>query len=519
VLVRRVRQSMALGIAVIMWLGTSAIFAQATSAELGVFQGQTDVGSVTPPGTLTYDGARDVYTITAAGENLWSTVDAFHFVWKKISGDAALTAEMNFPITTGNPNPHRKTVLMFRQTLDADGVYADAAQHGSGMMGLQYRRTKGATTQDIELNMDSPRRVRLEKRGDTITMFMSMGAEPLHKVGASIKLHFDEPYYAGIGVCSHNKDVVEKATFAHVQLTQLSSPAVPAQKALYSTLQTIGIEDNFRRALVVASERGRMEAPNWSRDGKTLIFNRDGHIWTIPAEGGKASMLETGAATKCTGSHGLSPDGKWLAISCGTPGKPETRVYIIPSSGGEPRLLTENPWSYFHGWSPDGKTIAFTRPDFKGGGNILSIPVAGGAETALTTGSGISDDPDYSPDGKYIYFNSDRAGGSMQIWRMRADGSEPEQVTSDEFNNWTPHPSPDGKSILVLSFDKGVKGHPADKDIAFRILNVADGKIRDLVHVVGGAGSDNVSNWAPDGMHFAFVSSQMLPVEENGSTE
>jgi Tol biopolymer transport system component len=515
---------MALGIAAALSLGPSTLQAQGKSGELGIFEGQTDVGSVVPPGTLAYDSAKGVYTITAAGANLWLTEDAFHFVWKKVSGDVALTAEMSFPDSSGNPNPHRKALLMIRQKLDADGVYADAAQHGSGLTALQYRTAKGATTQDIELDLkSSPRRVRLEKRGDTITMFLSMAGEPLHQVGASIKMHFDEPFYAGIGVCSHNKDVVEKAMFAHVELTALTAPAVPAKKVLYTTLQTVGIEDNFRSAHVIASERGRMEAPNWSRDGKTLIFNRDGQIWTVPAEGGKVTRLDTGAATKCTGSHGLSPDGKWLAISCSTPGKPETRVYIVPAIGGEPRLLTENPWSYFHSWSPDGKTIAFTRPDFKGGGNILTVPVAGGAEAALTNGSGMSDDPDYSADGKYIYFNSDRAGGTMQIWRMRPDRSAPEQVTSDEFNNWTPHPSPDGKSILVLSYDKGATSrpadHPADKDIAFRVLNVADGKIRTVVNVTGGAGSDNVPNWAPDGRHFAFVSSQMLPAEDNGSTE
>ena len=291
----------------------------------------------------------------------------------------------------------------------------------------------------------------------------------------------------------------------------------PGQTVLYSTLQTIGIEDNFRRAMVVATGRGQMEAPNWSRDGKTLIFNRDGHIWTIPAEGGEATMLNVGAATNCTGSHGLSPDGKWLAISCSMPDKPETRVYIVPAAGGEPRLLTENPSSYFHSWSPDGKTIAFTRPNHTGGGNILSIPVEGGVETPLTTGNGISDDPDYSADGKWIYFNSDRAGGPMQIWRMRPDGSGAEQVTTDDYNNWTPHPSPDGKSIVMVSYDKDVKGHPANKDIALRILNVSDGKIRVLVNIVGGAGSDNVPDWAPDGTHLAFVSFQMLPEEQAGS--
>lgn len=445
---------------------------------------------------------------------MWSTADAFHFLWKKTSGDVALTADMAFPNSTGSPNPHRKAVLVFRQTLDADGVYADAALHGSGLTALQYRRDRGATTQDIELSIEAPQRIRLEKRGDTITMFLGNRGEALHQVGASIKLHFDEPFYAGIGVCSHNKDVVERATFANVRLEALPPVSNTDHSEQYSTLQTIGIEENFRRAFVVATGAGRMEAPNWSRDGKTLIFNRDGRLWTIPAEGGVPAVINTGAATNCTGSHGLSPDGRWLAISCSVPGKPETRVYIVPSGGGEPRLLTENPSSYFHSWSPDGKTIAFTRPNHHGGGNILSIPVEGGAERPLTAGNGISDDPDYSADGKWIYFNSDRAGGPMQIWRMRPDGSDPQQVTFDDFNNWTPHPSPDGKSIVIVSYPKSVTGHPADKDVSLRILDLGSGKLRVLVNLVGGSGSDNVPNWAPDGAHLAFVSYQTLPARE-----
>ena len=172
-------------------------------------------------------------------------------------------------------------------------------------------------------------------------------------------------------------------------------------------------------------------------------------------------------------------------------------------------MVTEKPDSYFHSWSPDGHTIAFTRPSH-GSGNIYSIPVEGGAETALTTGTGISDDPDYSPDGKWIYFNSDRAGG-MQIFRMRSDGSRVEQLTRDDKRNWTPHPSPDGKSILILSYDKDVTGHPANKNVTLRILDAGTLMVRDLTGIVGGSGSDNVPNWAPDGGHFAFVSYQMLP--------
>jgi TolB protein len=502
--------------AVVICFQPRPLLSQSSAQSLGVFDSSSDVGNVTPPGIAIYDSTAHTYTLTAAGANLWENIDAFHFVWKKISGDVSLTADIDFHGKAGNPSPHRKALLMFRQSLDADAVYADAAQHGSGLTALQYRTAKGASTQDIELNLESPKRLRLEKRGDTITIFVSMNGEPLHQVGASIKLHFDGPFYVGLGLCSHNASVVEKAVFSNVELKTLT-PAAPSALALYSTLQTIAINPNARVAAVVYTARGHFEAPNWTRDGKSLIFDQDGKIMKIPVTGGTPEPLNIGAATRCNGSHGLSPDGKWLAISCSMPGKPESRVYIVPSSGGTPRIVTENPNSYFHNWSPDGKRIIFTRPSH-GSGNIYSISVEGGEEKALTTGNGISDDPDCSPDGRYIYFNSDRNGG-MQIWRMRPDGSDPEQMTFDDRMNWTPHISPDGKSMVFLSYQKGVTGHPVNKDIELRIMSLSDKKVRVLVNLVGGSGTINVPSWAPDSQHLAFVSYQMLPAENNGSSE
>lgn len=503
-------------------MGSGVTTAQAAGHSLGIFENQSDVGSVTPPGIATFDGATGVYTIRSAGANLWERVDAFHFVWKKVSGDVSLTADVKLAAAGPASDPHRKALLMFRQTLAPDSIYADAALHGVGLTALQYRSSEGDTTQDIEFNIGVPQRLRLEKRGDTITLFLSMHGEPLHQAGASIKLHFDGPFYAGLGMCSHNKDAVEQATFAHVELKPLAPLPASTHMVLYSTLKTIAIDNNARTASVILTGEGKMEAPNWSRDGEMLIFDRAGKLWSVPAAGGEGSFAEPrpidiGNLSDCTGSHGLSPDGKWLAATCSMIGNPGRRVYILPAAGGTPRMVTANPDSYFHSWSPDGKTILFTRPSH-GALNIYSIPVEGGAETALTTGTGVNDDPDFSADGQWIYFNSDRAGG-MQIWRMRPNGSHPEQVTFDARRNWTAHPSPDGKSILILSYDEDVSGHPANKDVTLRILNTANGKIRDLVQIVGGEGSDNVPNWAPDGKHFAFVSYQFLPAEDTGSTQ
>ena len=500
-----------------LWLVSSPLTAQSKAGSLGLFESQSDVGSVTPAGTAVYDPATGVYTLTSAGTNLWATTDGFHFVWKKMSGDLSLTADIDFPIKAGDHNPHRKAILIFRQSLDADAVYADAALHGAGLTALQSRAAKGAETTGLELNITAPRRLRLTKRGDTISMFLSMTGEPLHPAGASSKLHLDGPFYVGIGLCSHDPKVVETATFSHVELKELAPPAAAAPVVI-STLQTIAATDDTRREIVY-TERGRIEAPNWTKDNLELVFDGNGRMFKIPVQSGTPTEIDTGDATGCTGSHGLSPDGKLLAITCTTPAYPGRHVFIIPSAGGTPRVVTEHPDSYFHSWSPDGKTIAFTRPSH-GSSNILSIPIEGGAETALTTGTGISDDPDYSADGRHIYFNSDRSG-SMEIWRMKADGSQPEQITFDGLNSWTPHPSPDGKWIVFVSYGKGTTGHLANKDVALRILSAtstatatADNKIRVLTNFVGGDGSMNVSFWSPDSKNLAFVSYELIPAED-----
>jgi TolB protein len=493
-------------------LFASLVNARAACAQaVGIFEGQSDVGTVDPPGSAQFDASTGNYTLTSSGANLWGTTDGFHFVWKKASGDMALAADIDFPAKTGTHSEHRKAILIFRQTLDAGSAYADAALHGSGLTGLQFRRASGEATQSIELNIDTPARVRLEKRGDTFTMYVSLHGEPLHQSGAATKLHLDEPFYAGIGLSAHDAHAVETATFAHLEFTPLAAPA----PVLYSTLNAIEIDPAAPRSTIAYAALGRAQAPNWSRDGGSLLFTQDGRLYTVSADGkGTPRAVDTGTASDCSGSHGFSPDGKWLAASCAMPGLTGRHVAIFPATGGAPRLVTANV-GYFHSWSPDGKTIVFTRSGH-GANNIYAISVDGGPETALTSVTGISDDPDYSPDGQYIYFNTDRWGG-MQIARMKPDGSNVEQITFDNFHNWTPHPSPDGKSIVFISYPAEITTHAANKDIALRILSSSDNKIRVLTNLVGGDGTMNVNSWSPDSKRLAFVSYQLLPVEDRNA--
>ena len=482
---------------------TVAVAAGAATQPIGLFEGHQDVGTVLHAGSAEYDHVRNAYTVSGSGENMWFGIDDFHFVWKKVSGNVALTADIAFIGKGGNA--HRKAVLMIRQSLDGSSASVDVAVHGSGLTSLQYRNPAGADTHEVESNVSAPKTVRIEKHGDFIYAFVSGEGGKLEPAGAATKLALTGEFYVGIGVCAHDKDVIEKAVFSNVSLVQL--PAATGKQMLVSALETVAIASTDRHVEYVAA--GHFEAPNWSRDGSFLIFNQDGAIRRLALGASESTLIATGAQTRCNNDHGISPDGQFLAISDQSGADKGSHVYVLPIGGGAPRQVTANGPSYWHGWSPDGTTLAFTG---ERGGNfdIYTIPASGGEELRLTTAAGLDDGPEYSPDGAFIYFNSERTG-QMQIWRMKPDGTEQEQVISDESNDWFPHISPDGQWMVFLAYEKGVTGHPPDKDVELRLMSLKDKKVHVLAKLFGGQGTINVPSWSPDSLKLAFVSYEQLP--------
>jgi hypothetical protein len=476
--------------------------AQASFPPLGLFEGHADVGGARRAGSGRFDAAQGSYVITGGGANMWFTNDAFHFVWKKVSGDVTLAADVAF--RGKGTDPHRKACLLVRQSLEADSAYADAALHGDGLTSLQYREARGALTREIQSNLTGPRRLRLEKRGKYVSMSIAPEGEALRSAGGSFRLELQEPFYVGLGVCAHNDAELEMAVFLNVEL--IENPPASARPVLISTLETIALSSKDRR--VVWWTTNLIEAPNWSPDGTNLYFNSRGRIYRIRSVGSEPQLVDTGFATRCNNDHGISPDGATLVISDQSQADRRSRIYTLPVGGGTPKLITEAGPSYWHGWSPDGSTLAYCA-ERNGEFDIHTIPAKGGVETRLTTTKGLDDGPDYSPDGQWIYFNSDRTG-RMHIWRMKANGTQEEQVTNDAGNHWFPHPSPDGKWIVFLSYDPDVKGHPENKDVMLRLLSLPTGKIEVLAKLFGGQGTINVPSWAPDSRKLAFVSYQLV---------
>ena len=185
---RNRRLELAIFLAVTLASITGLLSGQTPSPSLGLFQDHADIGSVLHAGTAQFDHGHRTYALTGSGENMWFTADAFQFAWKQVSGDISLTADVAFP-EQGDATRTARPCLMIRQSLDADSAYVDVALHGDGLTSLQFRDAKGGATHEVQANVSAPSRLRIEKRGDFIYLFLAPAAgETMRPSGASIKV-------------------------------------------------------------------------------------------------------------------------------------------------------------------------------------------------------------------------------------------------------------------------------------------------------------------------------------------
>lgn len=470
--------------------------------SLGTFADQSDVGNPLRAGRGTYNVNNDEFSIEGAGANIWANHDEFHFVWRRLKGNFIVTTKAAF--AGAGVDPHRKTGWMVRSDLAADSPHGSAVLHGDGLTSLQFRKTKGAPTEEIRSKVSAADVLQLERKGNTYRMSVARFGDVF--TTDEVSLDLGDEVYVGLFVCSHNKDVTERAVFNNVRITiPAKDDFVPYRDYIGSNLEVMDVATGKRKIVHTAPDS--VQAPNWTTDGKALIFNRNGRLYRFDLAKKTPAVIDTGFAVNNNNDHVLSFDGKMLAISHHSKDDGNASIiYTLPVNGGTPHRVTAKGPSYLHGWSPDGKYLVYT-----GGRNdeydIYKISASGGEETNLTNSKGLDDGPEFTPDGRYIYFNSTRSG-TMQIWRMKPDGSNPEQITNDEYNNWFPHISPDGRWIVFLSFLKDVNpnDHPFYKHVYIRLMTVDTMKPKVIAYVYGGQGTINVPSWSPDGKRIAFVS-------------
>ncbi|MDQ3277391.1 MAG: biopolymer transporter TolR, partial [Bacteroidota bacterium] len=442
--------------------------------------------------------------------NIWGTADGFHFAWRKLKGNFILQTRAKF--LGKGLDPHRKLGWMIRRTLDSSSATVNAAVHGSGLASLQYRKRDGEELAETKFQLQAPDVIQLERRGTKFLMSVARFGEP-YTVQEIADIEVGDSVFVGLYVCSHNNGVVEKAVFNNVRIV------VPAKENLQTYREFIGssieiydIATGKRR--VVYSEPASLQAPNWTLDSRSLIYNKNGLIYRLDLATKAVAQINTGEVKNNNNDHVISFDGKMLGLSSTSPDrKYNSVVYTVPLSGGAPKQITPIGPSYLHGWSPDGRWLTYTGQR-NGEFDIYKIPSQGGEEVRLTTTPGLDDGSEYSPNGKYIYYNSVRSG-SMQVWRMKPDGTEHTQLTNDGFHNWFPHPSPDGKSLVFLSFQNDVKAddHPFYKHVYLRTMPIDGGNPKVVVYLYGGQGTINTPSWSPDSKRFAFVSNSDLLLE------
>lgn len=474
-------------------------------SHLGVFEGQTDVGSVLLRGATQYFRSDQSFILEGSGSSTSNPTAGFHFTWKLVGGDFILYSSAEF--LQQGADSYGTVGILVRKNLTPESPYFYIALHGDALVAMQYRNASGTISEKIQTSTQGASILQIERKCNTLLASSCIFGDPLQCMG-SLDIDWNtDALYVGLFVSAHHANRMERAKFTNVRLIfPAPNTFIPYSDYLGSNVELLDIETGHRQLVYNSDEN--LEAPNWHPDG-FLILNGSGRLYRITIGECVAQLIQSDFANRNNNDHGISPDGRYLAISHHATNRPDglnSLIYIMPIKGGKPVLVTPNGPSYWHGWSPNGSRLIYTGMR-NGNYNIYSISVDGGDELQLTHSEGLSDGSDFSPCGGFIWFNSNRSG-SMQIWRMRSDGSEQTQITNDQNQNWFPHPSPDGKWVIFLSYppEVGPWEHPYYKHVMLRLMSTDDAKPKVVAHLYGGQGTINVPSWCRNSRMVAFVS-------------
>jgi len=430
------------------------------------------------------------------------------FAYRKMYGDFILTLQSK------NPKSGEQFVNF--------GLQIDALDDSFSL------KTKFDSQSNLIVETQSPKKIHLDRDGyvknPDIFQVEQSGTEikfSAANYGRPLKLiaHYSLPKIQSLNVGVYREFSANDKAPLELRNLRWVIPVwkdfIPYYHFLGSRLEILDVTTGERK--VIYETAAGIEAPNWTSDGETIIYNSSGRVYRLYLPTKKISLFNTGFEAKNNNDHIVSYKSKILGITHMDKDIADNwSVYKLPINGGEPQRLTFKTPSYLHGWSPDGRYILYTsrRNDqyeiYRGNSD------GSGEELQLTNNNSMDDGSEYSPDGKYIYFNSNRSG-AMHLWRMDADGKNPKQITHDNFNDWFPHISPDGKHILFLSYLPDVPSdlHPYCQQVYLRMLPISGGEPKIVAYLYGGQGTINVPSWSPDGRYVAFVSNSQLGAEKH----
>jgi TolB protein len=465
--------------------------AQVMGSKIGIFETLSNIDSPLIPGNASYSEPAQTYRLSGSGINIWGTKDNVPFLWKKMNGDFIMQTRIRY-ITQG-PEHHRKVGIMFRNSLVPNSTMVACASHGDGLASIQYRSKLGDSVRELQFEVKFPDVLQLEKKGNTYTMSVAKFGE-VYETKKIENINIGDELLAGLFVCAHTSKFSEVAEFSNTLVfNTVPDTLVQYESYIGSLLEVMDVYTGKRE--VLADNVGSWQAPNWTPDGKTLIYNSNGLLYNFNISSKVSTILNTDFANKNNNDHVLTFDGTQIGIS-----------HHLSEAKGQSVVFTLPVTSYLHGWSPDNQFLLYTG---KRGDNfgIYKISKDGGKEIPLIESKYLVNGPEYSPDGRYIYFCSTK-NGFMQIWRMDSDGKNHVQLTFDELNDWFPHVSPDNKWLVFVSFPKNVPAdkHPFYERVYLRLMPVDGGVVKSIGYLYGGQGTINVPSWSPDSKKIAFVS-------------
>ncbi|TRX55931.1 amidohydrolase family protein [Thalassomonas sp. M1454] len=205
-----------------------------------------------------------------------------------------------------------------------------------------------------------------------------------------------------------------------------------------------------------------------SPDGKTIVFDLLGDIYTMPVSGGEAKVLTSDIAWQMQPT--FSPDGKHIAFTSDQGGG--DNIWVMDADGSNQTAVTKETFRLINSpaWSPDGDYIVarkhFTGSRSLGAGEVWMYHKTGGDGMMLTKRPNQQKDlgePAFSADGRYVYFSQDATPGKTfhyskdsekgiyKIKRLDRETGEIEVILSGRGGAIRPTPSPDGKKLAYIS--------------------------------------------------------------------
>ena len=256
-----------------------------------------DIGNPKLKGETIFNAADQSYKLKGGGYNIWNNRDEFHYAYTMLKGDFMLTA--NVKLLGVGKEEHRKIGWMVRASQQDDAAHMSATLHGDGTNELQWRPMRGAWMQPPQHEIKGVKKniqiIQLERLGKTFIMRIANPGEPLQEIARTDAIEMPDSVMAGIFICSHNADQTEEAMAWNVRIEK----TVPENYNGYSDgtlanrMETMDVFTG-KRFIMHENETTRFEAPNWMPDGKRLLFNQGGSIYTIPVEGGTPEKLKYG---------------------------------------------------------------------------------------------------------------------------------------------------------------------------------------------------------------------------------